>query len=166
MGRKLARTPRSRVTAALRQLWLRSRERAAAIKRESGCCEVCGDKQSKAKGKEVILEVHHRNGIQWKEIVDLIYEQLLCHPDKLEVLCSRCHHCLHERDEESGDELKGFNSDEKEGAKVRVLTTPPEPGIAAAQSFQDRARRAASGNHLSVDPLGHDASPKGSGNNE
>jgi hypothetical protein len=32
MGKKLPYTPRSKVRAALRQLWLRSRERAAALK--------------------------------------------------------------------------------------------------------------------------------------
>ena len=35
MGKKLLTTPRSRVKAALRQVWLRSRERAAALKREA-----------------------------------------------------------------------------------------------------------------------------------
>ena len=97
MGKRKEGTPRSRVRSALRQLWLRSRERAAAIKREGGCCEVCGKKQSVAKGKEVKLEIHHRHGVDWEELIDRVYQSLLCHPDDLEVLCKDCHDKEHDR---------------------------------------------------------------------
>ena len=96
VGKKLPHTPRSRVTSALRQVWLRSRERAAAIKRESGCCQNCGKKQSTAKGREVKLHVHHLDGIEWRELVDLVYKHLLCDPSRLEVLCVGCHDEEHE----------------------------------------------------------------------
>jgi predicted HNH restriction endonuclease len=99
MGKRLPTTPRSRVTAALRSVWLRSRERSAAIKRESGCCEVCGKKQSAAKGREVKLEVHHLNGIQWQQIIDRIYKEILCDPKHLMVLCKDCHQKVHEEGE-------------------------------------------------------------------
>jgi len=95
MGKKSLRTPRSRVTAALRQVWLRSRERAAAIKRENGCCQICGTKQSAAKGREVKLEIHHNNGVQWQQIIDKVYRELLCSPEYLTVLCSTCHKQTH-----------------------------------------------------------------------
>ena len=98
MGKRKPGTPRSSVRVALRRLWLRSRERAAACKRESYTCQICGTKQSKAKGKEVAIEVHHINGVLWEEIIDMIYEQLLVHPDKLAVLCKDCHKKNHERD--------------------------------------------------------------------
>ncbi len=91
MGKKLPYTPRSKVRAALRQLWLRSRERAAALKREKYCCQLCGIKQSKAKGREVKVQVHHLDGIDWEWILDKVYEKLLCNPDRLEVLCKKCH---------------------------------------------------------------------------
>lgn len=91
MGKKLPTTPKSRVRSALRQVWLRSRERAAAIKREGGCCEICNRKQSKAKGKELSIEVHHLDGIEWEKIIEYVYRHLLVHPDKLEVLCKECH---------------------------------------------------------------------------
>ena len=92
MGKRQPGTPRSKVRAALRLLSLRSRERAAALKREGYCCERCGVKQSKAKGKEVAVQVHHREGIgNWDKVIDLIYEELLCSPDKFEVLCKLCH---------------------------------------------------------------------------
>lgn len=98
MGKKLPNTPRSRVRAALRQVFLRSRERAAALKRESNTCEHCKRKASKAKGKELSVEVHHRSGIlNWNEIIDLVYEQLLCDPSLLEVLCKECHDKEHEK---------------------------------------------------------------------
>jgi len=90
MGRKVPYTPVSRITSALRQLWLRSRERASALKREKNTCERCGAKQSVAKGREVKVVVHHRNGIDWSGIAELIRERILVHPDKLEVLCKPC----------------------------------------------------------------------------
>ena len=73
-------------------LFLRSRERAAAIKREGNTCEKCKRKGSKAKGREVHIQCHHRDGIgNWEAVIDLIFAELLCHPDRLEVLCRECH---------------------------------------------------------------------------
>ena len=100
MGKKLPTTPRSRIRSALRQVWLRSRERAAAIKRENGCCERCGAKQSAAKGKEVKLQVHHKNGVLWEELIDLVFRYLLCDPKDLEVLCEKCHAAEHGTDDD------------------------------------------------------------------
>ncbi len=84
-------TPRSRVKAALRQLWLRSRERAYAIKRDGYSCRKCGVKQSRKKGGEVYIECHHCDGIEWECLVDEVYRVLLVNPDKLETLCKGCH---------------------------------------------------------------------------
>ena len=92
MSKKLATTPRSRVKQALRQLFLRSRERVAALKRDKYTCVSCGGKQSKAKGKEFKVEVHHREGItNWEAVIDAVFEHLLCSPEKLETLCKSCH---------------------------------------------------------------------------
>jgi len=100
MGKKLLNTPKSRIRAALRQLFLRSRERAAALKRESNTCEHCKRKASKAKGKEFSVEVHHKEGVcNWSAIFELIYQQLLCSPDLLQVLCKECHLDTHENDD-------------------------------------------------------------------
>ena len=100
MSKRLPTTPRSRVRAALRQLWLRSRERAAAIKREANTCEVCGKKGSVAKGREVKIEVHHRTGeIPWEPLIDYIFKHLLTSPDDLEVLCKQCHLDKHDNKE-------------------------------------------------------------------
>lgn len=95
MTREKISTPRSRVTSALRTVWLRSRERAAALKRECYCCEECQRKQSVAKGKEVKLHVHHINGVDWSGIVDLVFERLLVDPSQLKVLCKECHNEHH-----------------------------------------------------------------------
>jgi 5-methylcytosine-specific restriction endonuclease McrA len=84
-------TPRSQVRSALRQLWLRSRERAAAIKRDKYTCQECGVKQSKAKGKEVKVEIDHLDGIEWEQMLDYVYRHLLVSPDKLETVCKGCH---------------------------------------------------------------------------
>ncbi len=87
-------TPRSRVRSALRLLWLRSRERAEAIRIAERCCVDCGVKQSVAKGKEVRLEVHHEPPIDWDGIIDLIFERILKAPQV--PLCLDCHKAKHE----------------------------------------------------------------------
>ena len=97
MGKRLASTPKSTVRSAIRQLWLRSRERSAALKRTGNTCESCGRKQSVAKGREVKLEVHHLNGIEWETIIDYIYRHVLCDPKHLEVLCKECHQEEHQQ---------------------------------------------------------------------
>ena len=92
MGKRLPTTPRGRVRSALRRLYLASRERATALKRTGYTCEACGVKQSKAKGKEQKVEVHHKAGVgNWEKVIDQVYEELLCDPDELEVLCPECH---------------------------------------------------------------------------
>ena len=59
MSNKLTYTPNSRIRQALRLLWMRSRERSQALQNTGYCCAMCGVKQSKAKGREVRLDVHH-----------------------------------------------------------------------------------------------------------
>ena len=85
-------TPRSQVRSALRRLWLRSRERAAALKRDDYRCRDCGIKQSRAKGKEVFVEVDHVGGIvAWEQIIDYIFQHLLISPEGLETVCKEHH---------------------------------------------------------------------------
>lgn len=96
MGKRLLTTPRTFVRSVLRgKLWLRSRERAAALKREGYCCERCGRKQSQAVGRELAVEVHHRDGIDWDGVIDLVIERVLVDPSRLEVLCKGCHEKEH-----------------------------------------------------------------------
>jgi predicted HNH restriction endonuclease len=76
----------------VRQLWLRSRERAAALKAANYTCQECGAKQSKRKGAEVKIEVHHIDGINgWEKVFKIIREEILVPPKKLRVLCEACH---------------------------------------------------------------------------
>jgi predicted HNH restriction endonuclease len=90
--KKKAGTPRSRVRSCLRKLWMTSRERAATLRRDSYTCRVCGRKQSKAKGQEFDVQVHHVDGVgNWEQVIDLVYEELLCGPDKMIVVCKKCH---------------------------------------------------------------------------
>ncbi len=86
-------TPRSRIKGMLRQIFLRSRERAEAMKRDNYCCVDCGIKQSKKRDHVVTVCVHHKEMIDehWQEIIDLIYKYVLCDPDKIETLCVECH---------------------------------------------------------------------------
>lgn len=86
------RTPDHQIRSALRKLWLRSVERSRALKRDNYTCQGCGKKQSRAKGKEFSVEVHHKDGIdRWNEITELIKGTLLQDPEKLETLCKKCH---------------------------------------------------------------------------
>ena len=98
MGKRLPYTPSSRIRDALRKLWLRSRERAAAMKAAGYCCARCGVKQSKAKGREVAVAVHHKDGIDWDGLLALIRQRLLQDPARLECLCEACHAKEHEKD--------------------------------------------------------------------
>ena len=92
MGKKLEYTPRSQIRASLRRLWLRSRERAAAIRRDQYTCQCCHRKQTKRKGKEFKVEVHHKNGISnWDEAINGVYYHILCDISELETLCVECH---------------------------------------------------------------------------
>jgi hypothetical protein len=96
MGKRMPHTPSSQIRTALRRLWLRSRERQAAIKRDKYCCRKCGAKQSKAKGREVAVEVHHVDGItNWAEIEATIRMFLLVDPEYLKTLCKSCHEKEH-----------------------------------------------------------------------
>ena len=89
--KKLKHTPNSRINSCIRQLWLRSRERAAALKRDNYTCQECGVKQSTAKGKKQKVEVHHLEGIPWDLIHRILRKYVLVNPDKLETLCPECH---------------------------------------------------------------------------
>lgn len=92
VGKRLEYTPNSKIKAAVRSLFLRSRERAHAIKRDGYTCVRCGAKQSKAKGREVSVEVHHKEGVlNWDEIYRVVRQYLLCTPEQLETLCKSCH---------------------------------------------------------------------------
>lgn len=91
MGKRLLYTPNSQIKSAMRRLWLRSRERSQRLKDDGYSCQCCGAKQSRAKGKEVYVEVHHRNGVKWAEIYEYIRKTLLCSKEELETLCEKCH---------------------------------------------------------------------------
>lgn len=94
------RTPDSKIISALRLLWLRSRERSTAVKRDKNTC-ICGKKGSVAKGREVKIEVHHlqEGDINWKRILSVVRAELLCEPKGLITLCKECHATVHEKGE-------------------------------------------------------------------
>lgn len=91
-------TPNSQIKSALHRLFLRSRERSYAVKRDANTCQECGKKGSKAKGREVKTEIHHLDGVEWNNIIAYIRRHLLCDPSKLECLCSECHKGVHDAD--------------------------------------------------------------------
>jgi len=88
---KLPYTPNSRIRQALRILWMRSRERAQALKNSGYRCCLCGVKQSTAKGREVRLEVHHTSPVDWDGLFVDIRRRLLHSPDRLAPMCKACH---------------------------------------------------------------------------
>ena len=98
MAKKKLTTTRAQVKNGLRQLWLRSRERAKALTDAGYTCERCGVKRSVAKGREQKVTVHHKDGIgNWEAVIDHIFEEILCDPSHLEVLCPECHNEEHEQ---------------------------------------------------------------------
>ena len=92
MGKKLPYTPNSQIRSALRKLFLRSRERSAAIKRDGYTCQRCGLKQSTARGREVKVQVHHKDGVEnWSALFEAVRSYLLSDPSTMETLCESCH---------------------------------------------------------------------------
>ncbi len=92
MGKRSENTPKSKIRNALRNLFLRSREHSQVLKRDNYTCQRCGVKQSRAKGKEVYVEVHHKTGVtNWQALFDAVYDHLLSSPDNMETLCRECH---------------------------------------------------------------------------
>ena len=91
MGRRSPYSTNTAIKSALHRLWLRSRERALRLKQDNYSCQKCGVKQSKAKGREVSVNVHHLDGIRWAEIIEYIRQELLVKPDRLQTLCKSCH---------------------------------------------------------------------------
>lgn len=83
------RTDRGKIVAAIRRIFMYSRERYQALKRAKGKCEECG-----AEGP---LNCHHIDpiGESWDDIINLIMERVLCPPDKLVCLCKECHAKVH-----------------------------------------------------------------------
>ena len=98
MGKRLLETPNSQIRSALRRLFLRSRERAKRLKDDKYTCQVCGVKQSKARGKEIKVEVHHTENIDWLDIIAYIRKTLLVDPEKMTTRCIPCHKKEHEKE--------------------------------------------------------------------
>ena len=68
--KKLEYTPNSQIRSALRRLFLCSRERNSALRRDNYTCQRCGKKKSVAKGRVVKVQVHHKLSIDWDGVFD------------------------------------------------------------------------------------------------
>ena len=89
MGKKLPYTPASRIQHYIRLCWLRSRERLKVLKAANYTCRQCNKKQSRAKGRIVKVQVHHKKKINWVKIIEFIRKEVLDKPQ--ECLCEDCH---------------------------------------------------------------------------
>ena len=79
-------------------LFLRSRERGRRLKDDKYTCQVCGVKQSRKKGAEVKVEVHHTEEIDWANIISYIRKTLLVDPEEMTTRCVPCHKKEHEKE--------------------------------------------------------------------
>lgn len=96
VSRKKPVTPNSLIRDHLRRLWLRCRERSAALKATGYCCTKCGAKNSKAAGRECLVEVHHaEHEPNWERIFRVLREELLQPAENLMPLCVACHDAEH-----------------------------------------------------------------------
>ena len=95
MAKRQPGTPKSQIISALRMLFLRSRERAAVLKRDNSTCWTCKKKASKAKGREVSVEVHHIEPVSFDILVELVRQELLVNPNHMMTLCKSCHKLEH-----------------------------------------------------------------------
>lgn len=91
INRDPTRTPKYLIVRALRKLWLTSRERSTALKRDNYSCVKCHRKMSRAKGKEFKVQVHHIKGIDWDALAESLRDKLLCDAIDLETLCKEHH---------------------------------------------------------------------------
>ena len=109
MGKKKPNTPRSFVRGMLRKIFLQSRERAAALKRDGYCCTECGVKQSTAKGKEVKVQVDHIYPMEEKmnALIYMVFEVLIPGPEHFQTLCKECHtsKTAKEREARNGEKI-------------------------------------------------------------
>jgi len=100
---------------------LTSRERAEALKRDKYTCQVCGKKQSMAKGRVHKVSVHHIHDLRGhldKEIPDWTgyINALFCSPNGLKTVCNpkfgNCHKLEHDKmkiEAKGGTRLREFN---------------------------------------------------------
>ena len=120
MGKKDEfRTPNTRIRAALRMLWMRSRERQACIKKHSNTCQEkgCGKKGSVAVGREVKIEVHHLKEPNWERIFSVIREELLVPHTDMVPLCKECHAVITKAQKESLQEKENESTISSEREK-------------------------------------------------
>jgi 5-methylcytosine-specific restriction endonuclease McrA len=89
---KREQTKKAVIVSGLRNIWLRSKERANRLKYDSYTCQKCLRKQTKAKGQEFKVQVHHRNGIgNWDKVIEEMRKEILVDIEHLETLCKECH---------------------------------------------------------------------------
>lgn len=81
----------SRVSSALRRIWLWSELRRTALKQADHCCEECG--ASKKDGAK--LEVHHSEPVDMTKEAKRICDKLFPPIETLDVLCKDCHRERH-----------------------------------------------------------------------
>ena len=92
-------TPNSQLTNMIRRCWLFSRERRERLRLDDSTCWTCKRKASKAKRREVSVEVHHITPVRMSLIIEVIRRELLVGPEKLATYCKECHKLEHKKGE-------------------------------------------------------------------
>jgi len=128
-------TPPSIIKHLLRLAWLQSRERRECLRLAGYTCQTCGKKHSRAKGREVTVECHHQDGIDWDELVRIVKERLFQTPDRLQALCVECH-----KKEEAAQRLR--KDLESMSMTIEEAVAAIAPGRKKSQMLNQRIRHA------------------------
>lgn len=153
--KKLDYTPSSKIVHAVRAMSMRSREFAEARKNTANSCCICGRKQSKAKGREVAIHIHHGTHRPiWERVVRAIRQEVLQTPGMLWPICKECHENIHKQEElEPVDYVVGFAFDLRMSKVALIRKNRPEWQAGLLNGIGGKIERVKGGGRIAEEPI-------------
>lgn len=153
--KKLDYTPSSKIVHAVRAMSMRSREFAEARKNTANSCCICGRKQSKAKGREVAIHIHHGTHRPiWERVVRAIRQEVLQTPGILWPICRECHENIHKQEElEPVDYVVGFAFDPSMDRVALIRKNRPEWQAGLLNGIGGKIERVNGGGRIAEAPV-------------